>query len=52
VARSPRVGVDYAGAWARRKLRFYVPGHPAVSGAVRARPAAPPPTPCGPPPRG
>jgi len=32
VARSPRIGVDYAGAWAARKLRFFVPGHPAVSG--------------------
>jgi DNA-3-methyladenine glycosylase len=34
-AASPRIGVDYAGAWARRKLRFYVPGHPAVSGLPR-----------------
>jgi DNA-3-methyladenine glycosylase len=32
VARSARVGVDYAGAWAARKLRFFVPGHPSVSG--------------------
>jgi DNA-3-methyladenine glycosylase len=30
-----RIGVDYAGAWARRKLRFAVAGHPAVSGARR-----------------
>jgi 3-methyladenine DNA glycosylase Mpg len=22
-ARSPRIGVDYAGAWAARKLRFF-----------------------------
>jgi DNA-3-methyladenine glycosylase len=32
VARSPRIGVDYAGAWAARPLRFFVPGHPSVSG--------------------
>jgi DNA-3-methyladenine glycosylase len=31
IAASRRVGVEYAGAWARRRLRFYVPGHPAVS---------------------
>jgi DNA-3-methyladenine glycosylase len=31
-ARSPRIGVDYAGAWADRPLRFFVPGHPSVSG--------------------
>ncbi|HVY36485.1 MAG TPA: DNA-3-methyladenine glycosylase [Polyangia bacterium] len=30
-ARSPRVGVDYAGDWAQRLLRFYVPGNPYVS---------------------
>jgi DNA-3-methyladenine glycosylase len=28
---SARVGVAYAGAWAGRKLRFYVPGDPYVS---------------------
>ena len=27
----PRIGVDYAGAWARRLLRFYVRGNPWVS---------------------
>ncbi|MCX6995504.1 MAG: DNA-3-methyladenine glycosylase [Kiritimatiellaeota bacterium] len=27
----PRVGVDYAGAWARRLLRFYLRGNPFVS---------------------
>jgi DNA-3-methyladenine glycosylase len=32
IARSPRIGVDYAGAWAARRLRFFVPGHPSVSG--------------------
>jgi DNA-3-methyladenine glycosylase len=31
VASSARIGVGYAGRWARRRLRFYVPGHPAVS---------------------
>jgi len=30
-ARSARIGVDYAGAWAARLLRFYVPGNPYVS---------------------
>jgi DNA-3-methyladenine glycosylase len=44
LARSPRVGVDYAGAWARRRLRFYVPGNPAVTRgplpAARLRAAA------------
>lgn len=32
IAASRRVGVDYAGAWASRRLRFYVRGHAAVSG--------------------
>jgi DNA-3-methyladenine glycosylase len=32
IARSPRIGVDYAGAWAARPLRFYLTGHPGVSG--------------------
>ena len=27
----PRIGVDYAGAWAARPLRFWIDGHPAVS---------------------
>jgi DNA-3-methyladenine glycosylase len=31
IVRRPRVGVDYAGAWARRLLRFYVAGNPYVS---------------------
>ncbi len=31
VDRRPRVGVDYAGAWARRRLRFLIRGHPCVS---------------------
>lgn len=33
---TPRVGVDYAGAWARRRLRFFVRGNPNVSGARAA----------------
>jgi DNA-3-methyladenine glycosylase len=35
VKRSARVGVAYAGTWATRKLRFYVPGNPHVSGRPR-----------------
>ena len=31
IARSSRIGVDYAGAWARRLLRFTVVDHPSVS---------------------
>ncbi|MBI3810930.1 MAG: DNA-3-methyladenine glycosylase [Nitrospirae bacterium] len=31
IVRRPRIGVDYAGAWARRLLRFYVRGNPFVS---------------------
>lgn len=31
LVRRPRVGVDYAGHWARRLLRFYVRGNPYVS---------------------
>jgi len=31
VVRRPRIGVDYAGAWARRLLRFYIRGNPFVS---------------------
>jgi DNA-3-methyladenine glycosylase len=31
IAVGPRIGVDYAGAWARRPLRFWIDGHPAVS---------------------
>jgi DNA-3-methyladenine glycosylase len=36
IARGPRIGVAYAGAWASRPLRFWWRDHPAVS-----RPAAP-----------
>lgn len=38
IAVGPRVGVDYAGAWADRPLRFAWADHPAVS---RPRPPAP-----------
>jgi len=31
IARRPRIGVDYAGRWARRLLRFYESGNPYVS---------------------
>jgi DNA-3-methyladenine glycosylase len=35
IATGPRVGVDYAGAWAARPYRFWWRDHPAVS-AVRS----------------
>ncbi len=31
IASGPRVGVDYAGAWADEPLRFWIDGHAAVS---------------------
>ena len=31
IIKRPRVGVDYAGHWARRHLRFYIHGNPFVS---------------------
>lgn len=31
IVKRPRVGVDYAGHWARRPLRFYINGNPYVS---------------------
>lgn len=31
IVKRPRIGVDYAGAWARRLLRFYIRGNPYVS---------------------
>ena len=33
VATGPRIGVDYAGAWARRRLRFWIEGNRSVSRA-------------------
>lgn len=31
IVKRPRVGVDYAGVWAKRLLRFYIKGSPFVS---------------------
>src|SRR5207237_9786148 len=31
IVKRPRVGVDYAGHWARRQLRFYIAGNAFVS---------------------
>jgi DNA-3-methyladenine glycosylase len=31
IVKRPRIGVDYAGHWARRHLRFYIAGNPYVS---------------------
>jgi DNA-3-methyladenine glycosylase len=31
VTRRPRIGVDYAGEWAKKPLRFYIRGNPNVS---------------------
>ncbi|MDX2087820.1 MAG: DNA-3-methyladenine glycosylase [Kofleriaceae bacterium] len=31
IERGPRIGVDYAGAWAHKPLRFWWRGHPSVS---------------------
>ena len=36
VARSPRIGIDYAGAWAARPWRFYDPESPYVSSRGRS----------------
>jgi len=35
IATGPRIGVDYAGTWAKRKLRFWWPGHASVSRSPR-----------------
>jgi DNA-3-methyladenine glycosylase len=37
VASGPRIGVDYAGAWAARPLRFWWKDHPSVSRGAVAR---------------
>jgi DNA-3-methyladenine glycosylase len=37
IARGPRIGVAYAGAWAERPLRFWWRDHPAVSQPAGAR---------------
>jgi DNA-3-methyladenine glycosylase len=31
VVKRPRIGVDYAGHWAKRLLRFYIAGNPFIS---------------------
>lgn len=31
IVKRPRIGVDYAGRWSRRLLRFYIKGNPFVS---------------------
>lgn len=31
IVKRPRIGVDYAGHWARRLLRFYIHGNPFIS---------------------
>jgi DNA-3-methyladenine glycosylase len=31
VIKRPRIGVDYAGAWAKKLMRFYIKGNPFVS---------------------
>jgi DNA-3-methyladenine glycosylase len=31
IIKRPRIGVDYAGRWAKRHLRFYIQGNPFVS---------------------
>src|SRR5688572_13655277 len=43
VARCPRVGIDYAGAWAARPWRFYDPTSPYVSGLLKIRSVKKPP---------
>lgn len=40
VRTTARVGVDYAGAWAARRLRYFIAGHPEVS---PGKPSAPKP---------
>ncbi len=37
VSRTPRIGVDYAGWWARRHYRLVITGHPDVSGPSTPR---------------
>ena len=38
IATGPRIGVDYAGAWAARPLRYWWRDHPAVSRSPRSGP--------------
>jgi DNA-3-methyladenine glycosylase len=37
IATGGRIGVDYAGEWANAPLRFWIAGHPAVSGKPASR---------------
>jgi 3-methyladenine DNA glycosylase Mpg len=37
VRRTRRIGVDYAGAWASRRYRFIIAGHPDVAGPTALR---------------
>jgi DNA-3-methyladenine glycosylase len=37
VRRTARIGVDYAGPWARRRFRFVIRDHPEASGPKRLR---------------
>jgi DNA-3-methyladenine glycosylase len=37
IATSPRIGIDYAGSWAKRPWRFFEPENRYVSGPARAR---------------
>ena len=41
IVRRPRIGVDYAGRWAKRLLRFYIKGNVYVSGHNRSFRLAP-----------
>ena len=40
IVATPRIGVDYAGAWSRRRLRFLIRDNPCVSGPRGRRNAA------------
>lgn len=42
LAASARIGVDYAGAWKDAPLRFFIAGHPGVSGSRPRIPRNPP----------
>ena len=39
VRRTPRIGIDYAGAWAAKPWRFWIRGNPYVSRRPATRPA-------------
>ena len=43
IAKSPRIGVDYAKHWAKRHLRFYIKNNPFVSRARTPRSRSPSP---------